>query len=76
MVVGTNVRYAAVHQFGATILPKNANHLAVPVGGGLHFLKMATIPSRPFLPLVAGSVQLPPAWARSALGAMAKSMGL
>jgi phage virion morphogenesis protein len=76
VVVGTNVQYAGVHQFGATILPKNAKHLAVPVGGGLHFLKMATIPSRPFLPLVAGSVQLPPSWARSALGAMAKSMGL
>lgn len=76
-VVGTNVRYAAVHQFGATILPKNAKFLAAPVGGGgIHFLKKAVVPSRPFLPLVAGGVQLPPAWARSALTAMAKSMGL
>ena len=76
-VVGTNVRYARTHQFGATILPKNAKFLAAPVGGGgIHFLKKAVIPSRPFMPLVAGGVQLPPAWARSALNAMAKSMGL
>lgn len=77
VVVGTNVRYAATHQFGATIFPKNAEHLAAgTAGGGVAFLKKAVIPSRPFMPLVAGAVQLPPAWARSALTAMAKSMGL
>lgn len=77
VAVGTNVRYARTHQFGATILPKQAKHLAAPTAaGGLAFLKKATIPSRPFLPIVAGDVRLPPAWARSALAGMAKSMGL
>lgn len=77
VMVGTNVRYAAVHQFGATIFPRNAKYLAAPMGGGrIAFLKQVTIPSRPFMPVVAGGVQLPPAWGRSALSAMAKSMGL
>lgn len=77
VLVGTNVRYGAVHQFGATILPKNAKFLAAPAaGGGIRFLKMATIPSRPFMPIIAGQVQLPPAWAKSALQAMAKTMGI
>lgn len=76
-VVGTNVRYASTHQFGATILPRTAKYLAVPVpGGGIRFMSKVTIPSRPFLPMVAGNVVLPPSWARSALTAMAKSMGL
>lgn len=76
-VIGTNVRYARTHQFGATILPVKAKRLAVPLaGGGSAFLKKATIPSRPFMPIVAGQVQLPAPWARSALQAMAKSMGL
>lgn len=75
-LVGTNVRYGATHQFGATIVPKQSKFLAVPVGGGLHFLKLATIPARPFMPLVAGQVSLPAAWSRSALASMAKSLGL
>lgn len=76
-VVGTNVRYAATHQFGATIFPKSGKYLAVPTAaGGLMFLKQARIPARPFMPLIGGAVSLPPAWARSALQALAKSMGL
>lgn len=77
VMVGTNVRYAAAHQFGVTIFPRNAKFLAAPMGSGrIAFLKQVTIPSRPFMPIVGGQVQLPPAWARSALSAMAKSMGL
>ena len=76
-VVGTNVIYARTHQFGAIILPVKAKRLKVPTAaGGFVFSKKTVIPSRPFMPIVGGQVQLPPAWARSALQAMAKSMGL
>lgn len=77
-VIGTNVRYARTHQFGATILPKAAKRLAVPVpGAGIIFMKKAVIPSRPFLPITAGGqAQLPGPWAQSALSALAKAMGL
>lgn len=49
--VGTNVMYAATHQFGATIKAKNASRLVFPgPGGRLIFAKQATIPARHFLP--------------------------
>lgn len=79
VAVGTNVRYARTHQYGATILPKNVDYLAFPIrasGGGMAFLKSAVIPARPFLPLRGNRVDLPPAWAQSGLSAMAKVMGL
>lgn len=76
-IVGTNVRYAAPQNFGATILPVKAKFLAAPTaGGGLHFLKMATIPARPFMPIIGGQVTLPTPWAQAALSAMAKSLGM
>jgi phage gpG-like protein len=30
--VGTNVEYAAIHEFGGTIQPKKSKYLAIPVG--------------------------------------------
>lgn len=30
--VGTNLEYAAIHEFGGTIRPKSAKYLAIPVG--------------------------------------------
>lgn len=80
-VIGTNVRYARTHQFGATILPKSGKYLAASAKGGgiagVIFMKKAVIPSRPFLPITAGGqAQLPGPWARSALQALAKAMGL
>lgn len=65
VTVGTNLRYAPVHQFGATIEPKKAKRLVFPgPNGKLIFAKKVTIPARPFLPLRRGSaaVVLPPAW--------------
>lgn len=47
--VGTNVAYAAVHQFGATIRPKSASHLVFRLASGLVMAKSVTIPARPFL---------------------------
>lgn len=48
--VGTNVIYAAVHQFGAKISAKSKKGLAFTLPGvGLVFAKSVTIPARPFL---------------------------
>lgn len=57
--VGTNVAYAAVHQFGATIRPKTSRgtrasgttkrlKFRIP-GGGFRTVASVTIPARPFL---------------------------
>ncbi len=60
-VVGTNVPYAAIHQFGGkiparTVKPKKAKALKIPTDKGFIFRKKATlpaveIPARPFLKL-------------------------
>lgn len=49
--VGSGKVYAAVHQFGATIVPKNAKALVFRMGsgGGLVHAKKVTIPARPYL---------------------------
>ena len=52
--VGSNVIYAAVHQFGATIKPKSARALAFKVGSELVFARQVTIPARPYLGIDAG----------------------
>lgn len=49
--IGTNVAYAAVHQSGATITPKNGPHLVFPGPRGMIFAKKVTIPARPFIGL-------------------------
>ncbi|MDR2096745.1 MAG: phage virion morphogenesis protein [Treponema sp.] len=46
VLVGATMEYAAVHQFGAEITPKNATALFVP---GYGMLKKVTIPARPYL---------------------------
>lgn len=47
--VGTNKVYAAIHQFGGTIRPKNAPALFFKMGSGFVRAKSVTIPARPFL---------------------------
>lgn len=47
--VGTNVIYAAIHQFGGTIKPVSASHLVFRIGGRLVLADSVTLPSRPFL---------------------------
>ncbi len=49
VLVGTNTIYAAVHQFGAVIKPKNASHLFFRIGGNLIVKDSVTLPARPFL---------------------------
>lgn len=51
VAVGTNVIWAAVHQFGATIRAKRAKSLAFKIGGKTIFKKSVRIPARPFLGL-------------------------
>lgn len=66
VTVGTKqMPRAAVHQYGATIVPKKAKRLVFPgPGGKLIFAKKVVVPARPFLPLRKDSVAvaLPPAW--------------
>jgi phage virion morphogenesis protein len=47
--VGSNKEYAAVHQFGATIVPKNGKALRFMLGDRVVFAKKVTIPARPYL---------------------------
>jgi len=84
-IIGTNVQYARTHQFGAVILPKSGKYLRVPFRGSAAgespasflFLRKATVPARPFMPInPAGQVELPPAMAKSALEAMARALEL
>lgn len=49
VAVGTNLEYAAVHEFGATITPKRAQFLHFTVNGEEVFTKSVTIPARPYL---------------------------
>lgn len=47
--VGTNLVYAAIHQFGGTITPKSSSHLFFRIGGVPVAAKSVTIPARPYL---------------------------
>lgn len=70
VTVGTNVDYAAVHQFGTTIKPKKQGGRLVFAGGsgGLIFAKQVTIPARPFMPLDAsGAVDLPASYQKTVI---------
>jgi phage virion morphogenesis protein len=49
---GSNVIYAAIHQFGGTIRARNAKALRFALaGGGFATVKSVTLPARPFLGL-------------------------
>jgi phage gpG-like protein len=48
--VGSNLKYARLHQLGGTIVPKNRKFLRFPIGGGqFMFAKKVTMPARPYL---------------------------
>jgi phage gpG-like protein len=50
--VGSNLKYARIHQLGGVIVPKSRKFLRFPIGGGqFMFAKKVTIPARPFLVL-------------------------
>lgn len=60
VAIGTNVKYGAVHQTGATITAKKATLLKFKTPGGWISKKSVTIPARPFLPTQEDG--LPAAW--------------
>ncbi len=47
--VGSNMVYAAIHQFGGTIKPKNGAALVFSMGGRTIHAKSVAVPARPFL---------------------------
>jgi len=48
--VGTNLPYAAIHEYGGVIRPKKAKTLVwTDKDGVVHFSKLVTIPARPYL---------------------------
>lgn len=49
VVVGTNVIYAGIHQFGGTILPKSKRALSFIIGDRRVIARKVTVPARPFL---------------------------
>ncbi|MCS7069092.1 MAG: phage virion morphogenesis protein [Meiothermus ruber] len=67
-IVGTNVRYAAIHQYGGVIRPKRAKYLRFRLAGGSGKRKggrgrwvqteRVVIPARPFVP----EPRLSPRW--------------
>lgn len=56
VIVGTNTRYAAVHQFGSTIRAKTAKGLRFKIGNRFVVRRQVTIPARPFLGVSAADV--------------------
>lgn len=52
VAVGSDRIYAAIHQLGGTIVPKDGNkRLVFKSGGVTYFAKKVTIPPRPFFPI-------------------------
>ncbi len=68
-IEATNVKYAGVHQFGATIVPKKTRALHFRADGRWFFAKKVEVPAREFIP----TGPLPSAWA-SKLEAVARKV--
>jgi phage virion morphogenesis protein len=47
--IGSGLIYAAIHQFGGTILPKKAKRLVFTLKGKTVFATRVTMPARPYL---------------------------
>lgn len=63
MLDSATAKIGRVHQYGATILPKQGKYLRFQThDGAWHTLRQAVIPARPFLPIHAGRVDLPATW--------------
>ena len=56
--IGTNLRYATLHQFGGTVKPKNRQALFFMLGDRKVFARQVTVPARPFMP----TEGLPDSW--------------
>lgn len=51
LVVGSGLVYAAIHQFGGVILPKESPRLAFRIGNRMVFARKVTMPARPYIGL-------------------------
>jgi len=60
-VVGSDRKYAAVQQLGATIVPRTAPFLIFRIGNRVVRARQVTIPPRPFLPFTPGGALIPTA---------------
>jgi phage virion morphogenesis protein len=58
VVVGSDLVYAPVHQFGAVIVPKNAKALVFMLGDHKVEVGSVTIPARPYLGLSHGDREM------------------
>jgi len=47
--IGSNMVYAAIHQFGGIIKPKNGKALCFQAGEGMVVVKQVEMPARPYL---------------------------
>lgn len=47
--IGTNLEYAAIHEFGGTIKPKKAKKLRFEIDGEVFFVDKVVMPARPYL---------------------------
>lgn len=54
--LGNPTIYAAIHQFGGVIRPKNKQALAFTSGGKKWVVQKVTIPARPFVPIRDGAL--------------------
>lgn len=48
-IIGSNVKYARIHEFGGTIVPKNGPFLVFRIGDRVIKTKKVTIPARPYM---------------------------
>ncbi len=48
-ILGSNVKYARIHEFGGTIVPKRAPFLVFKIGGRVIKTQKVKIPARPYL---------------------------
>jgi phage gpG-like protein len=59
--LGTNVKYAGIHQYGGTIRPKGKKALRFKLGKEFVTVKVVRLPARPFIP----EPELSPRWERA-----------
>jgi phage virion morphogenesis protein len=73
--VGSNKVYAAVHQFGATIVPRRGRFLIFRLGARVVFAKKVTLPARPYLGFGPAERQVVEDALTSALGQILRGRG-
>lgn len=61
VTVGSDRKYAPIHQFGGVIVPKAKKALKFKIGGQWVTRKRVVIPARPFFPITPAGQLTPPA---------------